>query len=113
MVISILKDVFGVERTRRKGSANKLIFNKDKFDRLDNVYKLALDIKIGSRKGSNRDSGSTCHRRFQQWILTKVFQRLRIRLLELYDDLGIKMIMTNIKSHDKQDEEIQKGDLEK
>jgi transposase len=32
-------------------------------------------------------SGSTCHRRFQQWILTKVFQRLWVKLLELYDDL--------------------------
>lgn len=36
-------------------------------------------------------SGSTCHRRFQEWILSKVFQRLWIRLLELYDDLrGIR-----------------------
>jgi len=32
-------------------------------------------------------SGSICHRRFQQWILTKVFQRLWVKLLELYDDL--------------------------
>ena len=32
-------------------------------------------------------SGSTCHRRFQQWILTRVFQRLWVKLLELYDDL--------------------------
>jgi putative transposase len=33
-------------------------------------------------------SGSTCHRRFQQWILTKVFQRLWNRLLlQVYDDV--------------------------
>jgi len=32
-------------------------------------------------------SGSTCHRRFQEWTVSKVFQRLWIRLLELYDDL--------------------------
>ena len=34
-------------------------------------------------------SGSiTCHRRFQQWILTKVFQRLWNRLLlNVYDDV--------------------------
>ena len=36
-------------------------------------------------------SGSTCHRRFQQWSLSKVFQRLWTRLLKVYDDLiGIK-----------------------
>ena len=28
-------------------------------------------------------SGSTCHRRFQEWIMSKVFQKLWIRLLEL------------------------------
>ena len=32
-------------------------------------------------------SGSTCHRRFQEWTVSKVFQRLWIRLLEVYDDL--------------------------
>ena len=32
-------------------------------------------------------SGSTCHRRFQEWILSKVFQRLWNRLLQVYDDV--------------------------
>jgi transposase len=32
-------------------------------------------------------SGSTCHRRFQQWSTSKVFQRLWTRLLKVYDDL--------------------------
>ena len=27
-------------------------------------------------------SGSTCHRRFQEWTVSKVFQRLWVRLLE-------------------------------
>ncbi len=36
-------------------------------------------------------SGSTCHRRFQQWVSQGVFERLWIRLLERYDELrGIK-----------------------
>ena len=37
-------------------------------------------------------SGSTtCHRRFQEWVLSNVFQKLWVRLLKLYDDLrGIK-----------------------
>lgn len=36
-------------------------------------------------------SGSTCHRRFQQWVSTGVFQKLWVRLLKIYDDLhGIK-----------------------
>jgi len=32
-------------------------------------------------------SGSTCHRRFQQWTTCKVFERLWARLLKVYDDL--------------------------
>ena len=37
-------------------------------------------------------SGSTTyHRRFQEWVLSNVFQKLWVRLLKLYDDLrGIK-----------------------
>ena len=36
-------------------------------------------------------SGSTCHRRFQQWSLSKVFERLWTRLLKVYDDvIGIQ-----------------------
>jgi putative transposase len=30
-------------------------------------------------------SGSTCHRRFQQWSSSKVFQKLWTRLLKMYD----------------------------
>ena len=32
-------------------------------------------------------SGSTCHRRIQEWTVSKVFQKLWIRLLEAYDGL--------------------------
>ena len=32
-------------------------------------------------------SGSTCHRRFQQWSTSKVFQKLWTRLLKEYDDV--------------------------
>jgi transposase len=32
-------------------------------------------------------SGSTCHRRFQQWSLSEVFKKLWTRLLRAYDDL--------------------------
>jgi transposase len=32
-------------------------------------------------------SGSTCHRRFQQWNRINVFKKMWIRLLETYDDL--------------------------
>ena len=33
------------------------------------------------------DSGSTCHRRFQEWTTSKVFQKLYVSLLKVYDDL--------------------------
>jgi transposase len=32
-------------------------------------------------------SGSTCHRRFQEWSTSRVFQKLWTRLLQVYDDL--------------------------
>jgi transposase len=36
-------------------------------------------------------SGSTCHRRFQEWVRTGVFQKLWVRLLKICDDMrGIK-----------------------
>lgn len=36
-------------------------------------------------------SGSTCHRRFQQWVRQGVFERIWIRLLKRYGDIkGIK-----------------------
>jgi len=44
-------------------------------------------------------SGSTCHRRFQQWTASKVFQRLWIRLLKHYDDLkGIRWTWQSLDS---------------
>lgn len=36
-------------------------------------------------------SGSTCHRRFQQWVSIGIFKKLWIRRLEIYDEIrGIK-----------------------
>jgi transposase len=36
-------------------------------------------------------SGSTCHRRFQEWTLSKIFEKLWIRLLQVYEELrGIR-----------------------
>ena len=33
----------------------------------------------------------TCHRRFQEWTVSRVFQKLWVRLLEVYDDIeGIR-----------------------
>jgi transposase len=35
-------------------------------------------------------SGSTCHRRFQQWIQADIFKKIWVRLLEEYDNkIGI------------------------
>ena len=40
---------------------------------------------------SEYGSGSTCHRRFQEWVRAGVFRRLWVKLLERYDDLrGIR-----------------------
>lgn len=44
-------------------------------------------------------SGSTCHRRFQQWIQFDIFKKIWIRLLKEYDNkIGIKLIWQSLDS---------------
>ena len=44
-------------------------------------------------------SGSTCHRRFQQWIMADIFKKIWIRLLKEYDHkIGIKLIWQSLDS---------------
>ena len=44
-------------------------------------------------------SGSTCYRRFQQWVQLDIFKKIWIRLLEEYDNkIGIKLIWQSIDS---------------
>jgi transposase len=44
-------------------------------------------------------SGSTCHRRFQQWIKLEIFKRIWIRLLKEYDNKrGIGWIWQSLDS---------------
>jgi putative transposase len=38
-------------------------------------------------------SGSTCHRRFQQWVQMDIFKKIWTKLLEEYDNkIGIKLM---------------------
>ncbi len=44
-------------------------------------------------------SGSTCHRRFQQWNSLDVFKKIWIRLLKIYDEMiGIKWTWQSLDS---------------
>ncbi len=44
-------------------------------------------------------SGSTCHRRFQEWVQLDVFRKTWIRLLKIYDNLiGIKWTWQSLDS---------------
>jgi len=44
-------------------------------------------------------SGSTCHRRFQQWVQLDIFKKIWMKLLEEYDDRrGIKLDWQSIDS---------------
>ena len=44
-------------------------------------------------------SGSTCHRRFQQWVGEGVFARIWVELLQRYDDVqGIKWMWQSLDS---------------
>ena len=42
-------------------------------------------------------SGSTCHRRFQQWIRLDIFKKIWIKLLQTYDNKrGINWIWQSV-----------------
>jgi putative transposase len=44
-------------------------------------------------------SGSTCHRRFQQWVQLGIFKKIWGKLLEEYDNkIGIKLIWQSLDS---------------
>jgi transposase len=44
-------------------------------------------------------SGSTCHRRFQEWVQLDIFKKIWARLLKEYDHkIGIKLIWQSIDS---------------
>jgi transposase len=44
-------------------------------------------------------SGSTCHRRFQQWVQIGIFKKIWTKLLEEYDSkIGIKLIWQSLDS---------------
>ena len=48
---------------------------------------------------SGYGSGSTCHRRFQEWVESDIFKKAWIRLLKTYDDLmGIKWTWQSLDS---------------
>ncbi len=48
---------------------------------------------------SEYGSGSTCHRRFQQWVKTNIFKKIWAKLLEEYDSKrGIKWIWQSLDS---------------
>ena len=48
---------------------------------------------------SGYGSGSTCHRRFQEWIKLDIFKKIWITLLKIYDDKkGIKWTWQSLDS---------------
>ncbi|MER5176089.1 MAG: transposase [Candidatus Nitrosocosmicus sp.] len=44
-------------------------------------------------------SGSTCHRRYQEWVQLDIFKKMWVRVLQLYDDKeGIKWTWQSLDS---------------
>jgi transposase len=55
------------------------------------LYVLRTECHWKKMLPSEYGSGSTCHRRFQQWVREGVFEKIWIKLLKIYDDIrGIK-----------------------
>ena len=53
---------------------------------------LSLELDVSGKCYREYGSGSTCHRRFQEWRQCGIFDRLWTRLLKIYDNKrrGIK-----------------------
>ena len=45
-IVQILKDVFGVSKSKRHGDGRKLVFDLKKLERLGKIYDLSLDIQV-------------------------------------------------------------------
>jgi Bifunctional DNA primase/polymerase, N-terminal/Primase C terminal 1 (PriCT-1) len=46
IVIQIMKDVFGARPPKHHGSSRKLIFDKEKFKKIGQIYELRLEVKV-------------------------------------------------------------------
>jgi hypothetical protein len=46
LIIQIMKDVFGARPPKHHGSSRKLIFNKEKFEKIGQIYELNLELKV-------------------------------------------------------------------
>ena len=46
MVAQIMKDVFGARPPKHHGTSRKLVFMKEKFDKIGQIYELKLEIKV-------------------------------------------------------------------
>jgi transposase len=59
-----------------------------------NLYVLRTGCQWKMLLPKEYGSGSTCHRRFQQWVQMDIFKKIWAKLLEEYDDnkIGIKWI---------------------
>ena len=45
-IVQILKDVFGVTKSKRHGEGRKLVFDLKKLERLGKIYDLSIDIQV-------------------------------------------------------------------
>jgi hypothetical protein len=55
-IVGLLKDVFGAEPPRHNAKARKLVFNKDKFDRLDRVYNVNVEIIVKRQNEQSKEN---------------------------------------------------------
>jgi hypothetical protein len=46
MITQIMKDVFGARPPKRHGTSSKLIFDKEKFEKIGKIYQLKLNVKV-------------------------------------------------------------------
>ena len=46
LVIQTMKDVFGARPPKHHGSTRKLIFDKEKFNKIGQIYELKLELKV-------------------------------------------------------------------
>jgi hypothetical protein len=54
-IVQILKDVFYAQKVNRHGENRKLVFDKDKLDKMGKIYDLSIDVEVKRETGEREE----------------------------------------------------------
>jgi transposase len=78
-----VKNILPAEKLPNKTKGRPIVLFRKVLDGILYVLRTGCQWKMLPKEYG---SGSTCHRRFQEWVVLNIFHKLWIRLLEIYYD---------------------------